>query len=314
MPKGSDWTQFIYVNLGFVAQICAMYIFSSIAEIKQNWPLYRCNPMYMGLADDVNQNFVYCVQNMQTDFMGFLLQPLIYILSGLSDLGGTLADNMNLGRNMIGNIRGFFTTIIQSIFGVFVNLIIEFQKIIGGIKDLIGKVVGIMVTVMYIMDGSVKTMQSTWNGPPGEAVRTLSGACFHPDTEINLLSGRTIKMSDADNHLGEYLENGSRIVASMKINNSDKLHKLYKISCLNKTQQQHPQQQQQQRDIFVTGSHHILHAGKYILVKDCPFASIQHDIESTYFSCLITDDHNISVGPYTFWDWEDWLLPINHKT
>ena len=121
-------------------------------------------------------------------------------------------------------------------------------------------------------------------------------------------------MSDADNHLGEYLENGSRIVASMKINNSDKLHKLYKISCLNKTQQQHPQQQQQQRDIFVTGSHHILHAGKYILVKDCPFASIQHDIESTYFSCLITDDHNISVGPYTFWDWEDWLLPINHKT
>lgn len=300
MPKGSDWTQFIYVNLGFVAQICAMYIFSSIAEIKQNWPLYRCNPMYMGLADDVNQNFVYCVQNMQTDFMGFLLQPLTYILSGLSDLGGNLADNMNDGRNMIGNIRGFFTTIIQSIFGVFVNLIIEFQKIIGGVKDLIGKVVGIMVTIMYIMDGSVKTMQSTWNGPPGQAVRTL-GACFHPNTQIKLLSGKTIKMSEADTHLGEYLENGSRIVASMKINNSDNLHKLYKISYSTpKTGEP--------RDVFVTGSHHILYEGKYILVSDCPAATLQHDIESTYFSCLITDDHKISIGSYTFWDWEDWLL------
>ena len=51
MPKGVDWINFIYVNLGFVAQIFVMYYFSAVAEIKNNWPKYRCNPMFMPLSD-----------------------------------------------------------------------------------------------------------------------------------------------------------------------------------------------------------------------------------------------------------------------
>jgi len=302
MPKGEDWMMFIYMNIGFIGLMTAIILFSSLAEIKQNWPLYRCNPSYMMFADNVQQNFVQCIQSSQTDFMGFLLQPLTYILSGLSDLGGNLANNMNDGRNMIGNIRGFFTVIIQNIFGVFVNLIIEFQKIIASIKDLVGKLVGIMVTVMYIMDGSVKTMQSTWNGPPGQSVRTLSGACFHPDTRIKLLSGKSVKMSDLDSHLGEYLENGNRIVATMNIDNSDNLHKLYKISGAG-----------QEHDIYVTGSHRILYDGKYVLVKDYPLALLQPQLKCPQFRCLITDTHKIQIGGHTFWDWEDWAIPESMK-
>ena len=41
---------------------------------------------------------------------------------------------------------------------------------------------------MYVMDGSIKTMNSTWNGPPGQLVRAL-GKCFHPYTNIKLENG-----------------------------------------------------------------------------------------------------------------------------
>ena len=50
------------------------------------------------------------------------------------------------------------------IMGVFLNLIIEFQKIIIGIRDLVGKVAGIMATLLYIMDGSIKTIKSVVEG------------------------------------------------------------------------------------------------------------------------------------------------------
>ena len=72
MPKSIDWLNFIYVNLGFIAQVLIMYIYTSIDEIKKNWPLYRCNPLYMPLSDNIAQDFTYCIQNTQINFMGFL--------------------------------------------------------------------------------------------------------------------------------------------------------------------------------------------------------------------------------------------------
>ena len=74
--------------------------------------------------------------------------------------------------------------------------IFEFQKIIIGIKDVIGKVIGIMVTLMYVLDGRIKTMQSSWNGPPGQMVRALGGSCFHPDTLILLKNGKVKTMEN----------------------------------------------------------------------------------------------------------------------
>ena len=38
MPKGIDWINFTYVNLGFFSQVFVMYYFSAVAEIKKNWP------------------------------------------------------------------------------------------------------------------------------------------------------------------------------------------------------------------------------------------------------------------------------------
>jgi hypothetical protein len=234
---------------------------------------------------------------MQSSFMGYILQPLSYILNGLTSMGGDLATDINSSRNIIGYIRSKILSGFSNIFGVFLNIIVEFQKIMMGIKDLIGKIVGTMVTMMYIMDGSMKTMGSTWNGPMGQSVQALSGACFHPDTLVKIKNGQIVKMSELN--LGDYLENGSKVFALMKVDNSNNLHKLYKIieKGINNT------------DIYVTGSHHILYKGEFIKVQDCPIAIMQSKIESNWFTCLITDDHKIQIGSQTFWDWEDWLIP-----
>jgi len=296
MPSGKNWVNFLYVNIAFAIYIAGIFYFNQIAQIKANWPLYRCNPMYMFLADNIEENFVYCVQSMQTNFMGYLLQPLTFITNSLTSMmGGFMGDIQNI-RAMFNKIRTFFSTIIESVFSVFLNLIIEFQRITIGIKDLIGKTIGIMVSLMYVMDGSIKTMNSTWNGPPGQMVRAL-GKCFHPNTKLKLKNGNIKMIKDID--LGDILEDGSLVESTMKIDNKKEKLPLYKIkeAGINK------------EDIFVTGSHLVYDSiiNSFIPIKDYSKAELSEEV-TPMFSCLITNTHNIKIGNELFWDWEDHFI------
>ena len=298
MPSGKNWTNFMYINLAFAIYIAGVFYYSQLAAIKANWPLYRCNPMYMPLADDVETNFVYCIQNMQSDFMGYLLQPLTFVTSSISNTLGNFTNDINMVRAMFDKVRTFMSSTIQSVFGVFLNLVIEFQKITISIKDLIGKTIGIMVSLMYVMDGSIQTMGSTWNGPPGQMVRAL-GKCFDPETKVRLQNGDIKMMKDVD--LGDILENGSIVESVMKIDNARDPVPLYVIKGrgVNKA------------DIYVTGSHLVFNDAtkQFCKIEDYNNAKLS-DKKTYWFSCLITSDHKIQIGCDVFWDWEDHFFKI----
>jgi hypothetical protein len=247
----------------------------------------------MPLADNMEENFTYCVQSMQTNYMGYLLQPITFVTNSLGTMLGGFMEEINNIRAMFNKIRTFFSNIIQSVFGVFLNLVIEFQKITIGIKDLIGKCIGILVTLIYVMDGSIKTMNSTWNGPTGQLVRAL-GSCFHPNTKIKLQNGNIVSMKDIN--LGDVLENGSIVESTMKINNKVNPVPLYVIKSAGV----------ENEDIYVTGSHLVFNkeTNTFILVENYKKA-VKCNQKSEWFSCLITSDNRIQIGSEKFWDWED---------
>lgn len=284
----NNYLNLLYVNLGFLAQISVMMYFKSVLEIKKNWSLYRCNPPYWIFSENISDDFTYCVQNTQTNMMGYLLQPLNYMVSSLTAIGGQFADSINNIRMMFDSIRNFVSDIIQNVFGVFLNLIVEFQKIIISIKDMVGKMIGIVVTIMYVLDGSIKTMNSAWAGPTGQLVRAI-GSCFHPNTEITLADGRQCKMEQAP--LGAELKDGGKVFAVLKIDNAKK-EPVYKIKRTN---------------IYVTGDHYVLDKTKneWTQVKYYRDATVQPHCVPDYFTCLITTDRRIRIEDEIFWDWED---------
>jgi hypothetical protein len=296
MPSGKKYLLFIIVNLAFIINIIMIFYSSQVSDIKSNWPLYRCNPIYMPLADDIQSNFVYCIQSMQTNFMGYLLEPLTFLTSSITNNMSSMLDEVNSVRAMFDKIRTFSSSALESIFGVFLNLIIEFQKIIIGIKNLMGQTIGILVTIMYVMDGSIKTMESAWNGPSGEMVRAL-GKCFHPLNKIKLRNGNIVFMKDIN--LGDVLQNGGIVESVMQINNKTNPEPLYLIkhSGINN------------EDIYVTGSHLVFDKtqNKFIKVKNAQWA-IKTDLIIDWFSCFITSDHKIQIGNQMFWDWEDHFI------
>ena len=175
--KSSDITLSIFIVLVFIAMYFYNILAVGIKNVQENWPEYRCNPMVMPFAGtfghDAGQNFTYCIQTMQSDYKGVLLQPINYAMSVTNSATGGIMTSVQSVREFINQLRNSITSIVGSIFGVFLNILIQFQFIIVKIKDTMSKIIGIMATMMYILQGSVMTMQSSWNGPPGDMVRFM---------------------------------------------------------------------------------------------------------------------------------------------
>ena len=290
MPSTTQWMKFIYLNIGFACYIIIIYYFISIKEIKDNWPKYRCNPLYMPLSDDISKDFTHCVQNMQSNYMGNILQPITTNTTNLTNLAETFNKDIDDIHKMNFETKTFMENITQNIFGVFSNMIIEFQKITISLKDVMGKTVGIMTTLLFVLDGSFKTIESLWNGPDGQAVKTL-GHCFHPKTKLKLLDGKIVNINEIE--LGDILENGSKVISTMKLikNDTDVFYELFD-----------PKYKQK---IYVTGTHMVRYNNKFIEVNKHPDAVLTNNVKCEYLSCLITHNHIIQIGSRVFWDYED---------
>lgn len=143
-------------------------------NIQKDWPKYRCNPAIMPFAGsfghDAGKNFTYCIQTMQGNYMSYLLTPVHYITSVLGHMIGGALKDINYVRIKIFSLVSNITKIVTSIFSVFINIMIEFQKMIIKIKDVFSKTIGMMVSLIYIMSGGIMAGESIMAGPIGDTL------------------------------------------------------------------------------------------------------------------------------------------------
>jgi len=309
--RGNDIFLVVFILCVFAALYAYTILVVALADVQDNWPVYRCNPMVMPFADQFGispgENFAYCAQNMQSSIMGTLLEPLNNALSIVNTLGAELSESINNMRHIIGNIRMLMGNILGDVFGVFINIMIQIQKVFITLKDTIGKVIGVTTTLLYTIDGVVISLNSVWKSRP---IKALKSICFHPDTCVTLNNNESKKMCDLD--LGDVLHNGSVVDAILKIknfigdNNHDanywestddngfeQIEELYKI------------QSSGHEPVYVTGSHLVqTSSGEWVDVKDHPDAQIT-DKKTKWLTCVITDNHLVPINGYMFHDWED---------
>jgi hypothetical protein len=247
-----------------------------------------------------SENFAFCIQNMQKNFMGPLLQPLNFNIGLLGDITSGLTDSVNSNRSFLSYFRVSVNDTFSNIFSTLFNMMVEIQRIFINIKDIVGKLVGVMTTSLYILNGSIMTMESAWNGPPGGLVRAL---CFHPDTKLTLKNGEIKSMKDIP--LNSILQNGTRVCAVMQISNLDEnnaiIEKMYRVK-----RNLSNNDNEGDCDILVSGSHLIYNPDikQFVHVKDLPMSEVT-EIDCNVLSCLITSDHTIPIGEWIFHDWED---------
>lgn len=269
-----------------VAIIGSFYLFglTQVDDLKKNWLEYRCNPVYMPMAgmvgDDIVSNFTKCTLKGFQDYLGFALDPIMGQFSVVNQTLSETTSTLSSMRSMFSGVRGGFLGIVGSVFGKIQNTMSQTQYIIIRMRTLLGRVVGIMYSFLYIFYGGMQSGQSLVNGPVGSAMNFL---CFDEDTSIQTFQGiKPIK----DVNIGDRLTGNLSIVTSTYKMSGEGIQ-MYNLS-----------------GILVTGSHKVKHKNKYIRVDQHPFAK-KHNKESKNLVCLNTNTHKISIRNYEFLDFDE---------
>lgn len=274
----------------FVAILTSLYLFalSRVQFLKKNWVEYRCNPIYMPMAglvgDSVITNFTKCTMKGFQDYAGFVMDPLMGEFAVVNETLDEVGGAMNSMRSMMSGVRGGFLGIIGSVFGKIQNLMSQFQYIIIRMRTLLSRIVGVMLSFIYVFYTGMETGESVMNGPIGE---TVSFLCFDPDTMVVLKSNVAYPMKNLK--VGDVLYTGETITAMYTV--TGKHVSMYFLN-----------------GVIVSGAHKVKFDNEYIPVSKHPLA-IQIDKEYDTLTCMDTDTHHINLRGIEFLDFSETDMP-----
>lgn len=276
---------FLSTVLAFGAAIYA-YGVANLEEIKDNWVQYRCNPMYMPLADivgsDIFTNFTNCTLQATHSYAGVVLDPIYKNFTILTDTVNIIMNSMNDMRAAITGASSGFLSIIQSTFAKIQNTMSTSVQLFGHIRTIISRMMASMAIIMNIVNTGVQTGESIQNGPIGKAADFF---CFHPDTLIKVKGDTLVKISEITP--GTKLYDGQLVVSTLKMVGGCPMFRLEGTS--------------------VSGNHKVLHDMDWIRVESHPDAIPDETCEFVY--CLNTTSHRILVGNKIFKDYEETSTP-----
>jgi len=273
----------IFAVATIVAIIVSLYLFglSRVQYLKQHWTEYRCNPIYMPMAgmvgDDIVSNFTKCTMKGFQDYAGFMMDPLMAEFSIVNDTLSEVGGAMNSMRTMMSSTRNGFLGIIGAVFGKIQNLISQFQYIIVRMRTLLSRIVGTMLSFIYIFYAGMETGTSVMNGPIG---KTVSFLCFDPSTLVVLKQNRVVPMKNLK--VGDVLYTGERVTSTYKVN-ADGVD-MYHLG-----------------GVVVSGNHKVRFGDSFIKVREHPLAQKMRNMY-TYLSCFNTDTHRIHLRGIEFLD------------
>lgn len=282
--KASDLFLAAFIFLIFFILNIYLYVMVFFKNIKNNWPVYRCNPTVMPFANyfgvDPLKNFTFCIQTIQTGFMQEFMQPVFYVVNVMGEAGKEMMRTIKDIKNFTKSFQGMVGLELGSLSGVFQKLQIALTKILIALIDTMARIGGILQVFINLLKGSILTARATFR------------VCFHPDTLVSMEDGTKKRIEDIT--LGEKLKKGSEVLGTLKLKPGENDF-YYKI-----------QSKKLKKPIYVTGSHFMQEPGskKFIPVEHYSEAELT-DEKTDYMVCLITSDNHIPIGEYTFWDWED---------
>lgn len=154
-----------------------------LAQIKKNWNEYKCMPIIIPFAGIVGPKgstpesvFTDCIQNIQTNFISDMLGPVYTVFNEMNGVGEELSKFIGMANGMSNVFKGSFLSGSMGIVDMISKLTIGLTTMGIKLKDMINKMVGIFLTILYVVMGTGITTVSIWNGLPGQLVREVGKA------------------------------------------------------------------------------------------------------------------------------------------
>jgi hypothetical protein len=176
----SEWIQSIFIILLFAMFPIVDTFHGAMKDVQSNWAANRCNPIMMPFAGfiapngvNTSDNFAFCVQTLMASFAPTILQPFSYLQNMSVDMMGSINDSLVTNTAQTSYLTFSFANIIGSVYGVFLNVIVEFNVIVLKLLDVQGKLTGVITSILYIMTVVQYAFESMWKGVPGAMIKAM---------------------------------------------------------------------------------------------------------------------------------------------
>jgi hypothetical protein len=288
--------QSVYFLLIVLLIVTITVVISKRKYIIQNWDAdknIRCNPLVMVSAPfygkDIINNTTECLTDQFKNELENSFSMIKDKLGKVNSEGGKTNKEINNIHSQHKKTKGLFGGLLGSVKNIFANVIINIRKDIIKGKSMIKKIAGLVSTMLYVAQTTGDTGESFINGPIYKILTKLGGFCFSKNVKIKLKNGEIKKIYKLK--LNDVLENGSIVNGLVKLNNVYK-EPFYTFK--------------HNKNILVTETHLVFDEqnNKFIETKHHPHAILTDKMEDKLY-CLVTSDHLIKIGNYTFWDYED---------
>ena len=177
----SDGIRAFLIILIFIILNTVILTKTGVSSIQNDWVNQRCNPLVMPFAGSISpdgtstsDNFSYCIQNTVGSYSTVVTQPFEYAQSMNVDAINSLSDTATSNQQQQQQTADNSGSIATGIYDMFLNIIIIFNVMVLKLYDSQGKMTGVVVTLMNILQTLSNTGLSIWDGPPGQIMRAIS--------------------------------------------------------------------------------------------------------------------------------------------
>jgi hypothetical protein len=342
---------FIVIILTLIVILVCTYfsVMLNVQPIKDDWANQRCKPQVMPFAGLINkppgktivsftqENFEYCMQNILKSVTGDAVQPLTYLTNILQNMYSGFVVDIQQIRVVMNNVRNSLQTIAKEIMERLLNMMIPLQQIILSMKDMIGKVQGILTTALYTSLGSYYALKSLlgaivefiviilsillalilvmWILPFTWPVAAMNSAIFLTiaiplavivgflTQVLGIQSSAIPQLSCFDENTMLELKNGT-LVSISEIQLGDELKYDGVVTGKMKVGKNDVAMYKID-DIIVSGCHIIKENEQWIPVSEHPDSVKMEDYSNTLIYCLNTENKTITINNRIFTDWDE---------
>lgn len=175
-----EWGKSLFIIIVFVLLTFQVLTSVGIKTVQENWPKYRCNPMYMPFAGTLaptkttaGENFSYCIHDFAMSAAPALTQPLSYVQTMTLALMGDMTTTQEKSTEQSAKFSFSVNEMFGSLFSVIAGIVAQFQILIAKLTDAQGKMMASMTALLYIVTATQYAFMSMWNGIPGELIRAF---------------------------------------------------------------------------------------------------------------------------------------------
>lgn len=347
---GGTVIMFILITLVFFVMWSYSYVMINSKKIKDDWQNQKCSPYVLPFAGMINapegtsitdytsDNFAACMQDIQKGLAGAALEPVTYTMNTLNNGIKEMGDSINAIRGMFDKVRSFFTNIIKEIMGRLMNIMIPLQQIIISMRDMFGKIQGVMTAALYTSLGSFYSLQSLtgaiaefiinilialavviailWAVPMTWGAASAMTAVFMsisiPMTIILAFMIEFLKVKPAlgipkikcfDKNTELPLQNGTmKKIIDIKVGDilfdNNEVTGKIKVTTENSIMYS-------LHDIIVSDTHIVKYKNKWIPTSHHPYAIRIENYSEPFLYCLNTSNKTIIINNVEFTDWDE---------